>query len=325
MTLGIRCLLTDDPARGARTGAGPGAAQPGPAANSRRRCSRRRWRRSTRASRRCEGRVPAGVCVFDAGWHQGVIGLVASRVKERLHRPVIAFAPADPGWVKGSARSVPGVHVRDVLDAVATRRPGLARQVRRPRHGGRDDPARERRARSSRRRSRQEVGRGGSTTTRWPATCTRTATAAGRVQRRHRRRPCARAARGVRAFRSRRSTGEFGVIDTRIVGDRHLKLRLRAPSGEVVDAIAFRYSTRCAGDPAHPSWRQHDRRRGHGYTPTAARDGVGRDARAAQPAGTSSRSGSPWTGVTVALAAAMAAPRGSTENARIRGSRHHYS
>jgi single-stranded-DNA-specific exonuclease len=72
-----------------------------------------------------EGRLPAGLCLFDGGWHQGVIGLVAARVKEKLHRPVIAFAPGEPGWVKGSARSVPGVHVRDVLDAIATRHPGL--------------------------------------------------------------------------------------------------------------------------------------------------------------------------------------------------------
>ena len=72
-----------------------------------------------------EGRMPAGLCLFDAGWHQGVIGLVASRIKDRVHRPVIAFAPGEPGWIKGSARSVPGVHVRDVLDAVATRHPGL--------------------------------------------------------------------------------------------------------------------------------------------------------------------------------------------------------
>jgi single-stranded-DNA-specific exonuclease len=63
--------------------------------------------------------------VYDEGWHQGVIGLVASRLKVRLHRPVIAFARSEPGWVKGSARSVPGVHVRDVLDAIATRTPGL--------------------------------------------------------------------------------------------------------------------------------------------------------------------------------------------------------
>ncbi len=72
-----------------------------------------------------EGRMPAGLCLFDGGWHQGVIGLVASRIKDRVHRPVVAFAPGDPGWVKGSARSVPGVHVRDVLEAIATCHPGL--------------------------------------------------------------------------------------------------------------------------------------------------------------------------------------------------------
>jgi single-stranded-DNA-specific exonuclease len=54
-----------------------------------------------------------------------VVGLLASRLKDRLHRPVIAFAPGDPGWLKGSGRSVPGVHIRDVLDAVATRESGL--------------------------------------------------------------------------------------------------------------------------------------------------------------------------------------------------------
>lgn len=67
-----------------------------------------------------------GVCVFDAGWHEGVVGLVASRVKERLHRPVVAFAPAqEKGWLKGSARSIPGLHLRDALAAVDARRPGL--------------------------------------------------------------------------------------------------------------------------------------------------------------------------------------------------------
>ena len=67
-----------------------------------------------------------GVCVFDAGWHEGVVGLVASRVKERLHRPVVAFAPAqEDGWLKGSARSIPGLHLRDALAAVDARHPGL--------------------------------------------------------------------------------------------------------------------------------------------------------------------------------------------------------
>ena len=72
-----------------------------------------------------EGQLPAGLTLFDPGWHQGVIGLVAGRIKERVHRPVVAFAPGEAGWLKGSARSVPGVHIRDVLDSLATRHPGL--------------------------------------------------------------------------------------------------------------------------------------------------------------------------------------------------------
>ena len=66
---------------------------------------------------------PLGYCLFDSQWHQGVIGLLASRIKERQHRPVIAFAPGNEGEVKGSARSIPGVHIRDVLALVANRLP----------------------------------------------------------------------------------------------------------------------------------------------------------------------------------------------------------
>lgn len=69
--------------------------------------------------------LPFGLCVFEEDWHQGVIGIVASRLKERYHRPVIAFADAGDGQLKGSARSVPGLHIRDALDAVATLNPGL--------------------------------------------------------------------------------------------------------------------------------------------------------------------------------------------------------
>jgi single-stranded-DNA-specific exonuclease len=69
--------------------------------------------------------LPTGLCLFDEGWHQGVIGILASRIKDRHHRPVIAFAPAGNGELKGSARSVPGLHIRDALDAVAARHPGL--------------------------------------------------------------------------------------------------------------------------------------------------------------------------------------------------------
>jgi len=67
----------------------------------------------------------AGLCLFDEQWHQGVVGIIASRIKERYHRPVIAFAPAGEGDIKGSGRSIAGVHLRDALDAVAARHPGL--------------------------------------------------------------------------------------------------------------------------------------------------------------------------------------------------------
>ena len=66
-----------------------------------------------------------GVCLFDGDWHQGVVGLVASRIKDRIRRPVIAFARASDGTLRGSARSVPGIHIRDVLDGVAVRHPEL--------------------------------------------------------------------------------------------------------------------------------------------------------------------------------------------------------
>ncbi len=69
--------------------------------------------------------LPLGLCLFEPEWHEGVVGILASRIKDRLHRPVIAFAQTANNQIKGSARSVKGVHIRDVLDAVATRHPDL--------------------------------------------------------------------------------------------------------------------------------------------------------------------------------------------------------
>ena len=66
-----------------------------------------------------------GVCVYQQDWHQGVVGLVAARVREHLHRPVIAFANSSDDELKGSARSIPGLHIRDALDTVAARYPKL--------------------------------------------------------------------------------------------------------------------------------------------------------------------------------------------------------
>ncbi len=67
----------------------------------------------------------AGVTLFDPEWHQGVIGILASRIKEKLHRPVFAFARGENGQIKGSGRSIPGLHLRDALDLVSKRAPGL--------------------------------------------------------------------------------------------------------------------------------------------------------------------------------------------------------
>ncbi len=71
------------------------------------------------------GRLPPVVCLFREDWHEGVVGLVASRIKDRYHRPVFAFAPTDSGPLKGSGRSVPGFHLRDALADVDALNPGL--------------------------------------------------------------------------------------------------------------------------------------------------------------------------------------------------------
>ncbi len=68
---------------------------------------------------------PLAYCLFDPEWHQGVVGLLASRIKEKQHRPVIVFAPSDNGEIKGSARSIADIHIRDVLARIAALKPHL--------------------------------------------------------------------------------------------------------------------------------------------------------------------------------------------------------
>lgn len=69
--------------------------------------------------------LPTAICLFQEDWHQGVIGLVASRIKERFYRPTLAFASAGDGMIKGSARSIPGIHIRDMLERVDSLHPGM--------------------------------------------------------------------------------------------------------------------------------------------------------------------------------------------------------
>jgi single-stranded-DNA-specific exonuclease len=123
MSLGIECLLTDSE----RT-AGTMASRLDALNRERRAIETEMQTQALTAIRhlRLEERsLPTGLCLFDPDWHQGVIGILAARIKERFHRPVIAFAPGGEGELKGSARSVPGLHIRDALDAVASRHPGL--------------------------------------------------------------------------------------------------------------------------------------------------------------------------------------------------------
>jgi single-stranded-DNA-specific exonuclease len=124
MSIGIACLLADDPDRAAAL-----AAQLTQLNDERREIEQRMQGEAIElaAAVRCDesGSEALGLCLFDEGWHQGVVGLVAGRLKDRLHRPVIAFARVDGGMLRGSARSVAGIHIRDVLDGIATRHPGL--------------------------------------------------------------------------------------------------------------------------------------------------------------------------------------------------------
>ena len=121
MSLGIECLLCDDP------GLAREMAVQLDEMNQDRKSIEQGMQREALAQLKdlpVED-MPYGLCLFDADWHQGVIGILASRLKERYHRPTIAFADAGEGMLKGSARSVPGFHVRDALDAVAARHPQL--------------------------------------------------------------------------------------------------------------------------------------------------------------------------------------------------------
>jgi single-stranded-DNA-specific exonuclease len=122
MAVGIECLLADDESRAhALAGVLDGI-------NAERREKQKQMVDEAELLSGIDGIDEGpGVVLFDPGWHPGIVGLVASRMKDRLHRPVVAFAPAEPGSasLRGSARSVAGVHVRDALADVDARHPGL--------------------------------------------------------------------------------------------------------------------------------------------------------------------------------------------------------
>ncbi|MCP4700860.1 MAG: single-stranded-DNA-specific exonuclease RecJ, partial [Gammaproteobacteria bacterium] len=121
---GIECLLNDDPRNAAEQ------ARALDAFNQERRVVEADMQEDALEilnSLNEEASLPFGLCLFDEHWHEGVIGILASRIKERLHRPVIVFTGTQEQneEIKGSARSVPGVHIRDVLSNLSARYPDL--------------------------------------------------------------------------------------------------------------------------------------------------------------------------------------------------------
>jgi single-stranded-DNA-specific exonuclease len=123
MSLGIACLTTDDEARALEI------ARELDAINRDRRSIEAAMREQAMAAMQApEAAAGATVCVYDDSWHQGVVGLVASRLKDQFWRPTLAFAPAGEDELRGSGRSIPDVHLRDALDLVSKRDPTLIRK-----------------------------------------------------------------------------------------------------------------------------------------------------------------------------------------------------
>jgi single-stranded-DNA-specific exonuclease len=241
MTIGIQCLLADDlPSATAL------ATQLDQLNEERRTIEARMQTEALAAVRQLRDFGPAavqrsGVCLYDESWHQGVVGLVASRVKERVRRPVIAFARSGETVLRGSGRSIPGVHIRDVLDAVAAHHPDLISKF-----GGHamaaglsielDNLDRFSRAFD------EEVAR-------WmPAVGAQDAIETdGELTLEEIALETARALRSGgpwgQAFPEPCFDGVFAIRNARLVGERHLKMWVELPrTGRSFDAIAFNYA-----------------------------------------------------------------------------------
>jgi single-stranded-DNA-specific exonuclease len=180
----------------------------------------------------------AGICLFDESWHQGVIGILASRIKDRLHRPVIAFAPGDGGDIKGSARSIEGIHIRDVLSDIAVAHPALLQKF-----GGHAMAA----GLSLRLADlsvfaglfNEAVGKRLNGFNKEPAVHTDGALDPADLQL-ELSEVLRQAGPWGQGFPEPLFDGEFEVVQARVLGARHLKLLLRPPGHErVLDAIAF--------------------------------------------------------------------------------------
>ncbi len=247
MSIGIECLLAEDASR-ARTL----AAELDALNRDRREIEQQMLEDALRAvdafTVHETAELPLALCLHEDGWHQGVVGIVASRIKDRLHRPVIAFATdGESGMLKGSARSIPGVHVRDVLDAVATRHPGLVEKF-----GGHAMAAglslAAERLHDFTAALNEEVAR-------WVTAddLRGVIRSDGELAPQHLCLECADALRDAgpwgQAFPEPLFDGVFEIRGSRTVGEKHLKLQLLPPGGNtLLGAIAFAGALNAAGD-----------------------------------------------------------------------------
>jgi single-stranded-DNA-specific exonuclease len=235
MSVGINCLLADEPLEAARL------------AGALSQLNDERREIEQRMQEEALGLVAAlnindageslGLCLFDEGWHQGVVGLVAGRIKDRVHRPVIAFARAEDGSLRGSARSVASVNIRDALDSIAVRNPGLIDKF-----GGHAMAAglslQEHKLPLFERAFAAEIAARVDVSSLGGVIFSDGALSAEEFSI-----DTARALRGAgpwgQGFPEPVFDGEFKVFEARIVGGRHLKLQLQAGAGASLDAIAF--------------------------------------------------------------------------------------
>jgi single-stranded-DNA-specific exonuclease len=238
MSVGIACLLADDPSEAARL-----AAMLAKLNEERREIEQRMQLEALDIAAGVrfgnDGGESFGLCLFDESWHQGVVGLVAGRIKDRLHRPVMAFARAEDGSLRGSGRSIAGVNIRDALESIATHHPGLIDKF-----GGhamaagmslaegnlaafRTAFAAEIAARADQESLTGVIHSDGALTAAELSLDT------------------ARVLRGAgpwgQGFPEPVFDGDFQIVDTRIVGDKHLKMQLKAADAHAIEAIAFGY------------------------------------------------------------------------------------
>jgi len=240
MTLGIECLLTDDQGRAhelaerlSAINAERRELQDGMTAQAQTEVEK--W-----ISRRGADGLPHGIVLFDPDWHHGVVGLVASKLKESLHRPVIACAPADPhtGEVNGSGRSIPGFHLRDALAEVDALHPGLI-----TRFGGHAMAA----GLSLNCANLETFGTAFDAVVRKylaPEMLDAVIATDGELGASDFTLDLAQQLRYAgpwgQGFAEPAFDGEFALDSWRVVGERHLKLKLRqSDGGELLDAIAF--------------------------------------------------------------------------------------